>query len=95
MGVIRNRREANECNANLKCNVDDISRYLVSSMVSQYLVWLCWRLLLLLTVALHALVAQPVQDGAALVADGRARLVVVLHPGVRPPSHLLTARASN
>ena len=64
--------------------------YLVSSMVSQYLVWLCWRLLLLLTVALHPLVAQPVQDGAALVADGGARLVVVLHPGVRPPSHLLS-----
>ena len=34
------------------------------------------------TLALHPLVAQTVQDGAALVADGGAGLVVVLHPGV-------------
>ena len=50
-------------------------------MVSQFL-GIYAGLLWLLTVALHALVAQPVQDGAALVADGGARLVVVLHPGV-------------
>ena len=58
-------------------------------MVSQFL-GIYAGLLWLLTVALHALVAQPVQDGAALVADGGARLVVMLHPGVRPPSHLRT-----
>ena len=35
------------------------------------------------TLALHPLVGEAVQDGAALVAHGAARLVVVLHPGVR------------
>ena len=53
-------------------------------MVSLFLV-IYAGLLWLLTVALHALVAQPVQDGAALVADGGARLVVMLQPGVGRP----------
>ena len=40
------------------------------------------------TIALHALVGEPVQDGAALVAHGGARSVGVLHPGVgRPGLH--------
>ena len=34
------------------------------------------------TLALHPLVAQPIQNGATLVADGGAWLVVMLQPGV-------------
>ena len=38
-----------------------------------------------ITIALHALVGEAVQDGATLVTDGAAGSVVVFHPGVGGP----------
>ena len=38
-----------------------------------------------ITIALHALVGEAVQDGAALVTDGAACSEVVFHPGVGGP----------
>ena len=49
----------------------------LSNLQLKVKVWLAFD-----TLALHPLVAQTIQNGAALVADGGAWLVVMLQPGV-------------
>ena len=47
--------------------------------------WMLQFLYRQFTIALHALVGEPVQDGAAVVTDGAAGSEVVFHPGVGGP----------